>query len=280
MTAVDERIVTLALEINGQLKTYSSPMFISSTGKKTTNPLESEIEVKIANLTKEDTDYLLTNCSPFNKNNTPKLLVLSAGRVSTGVNEIFRGNITKLVPSQPPDIMLSFKCKANQFLKGKIVASQQPPSVPMSTIANQVASDCGLSCDFQATDKNVANYAFAGGALKQVNKLAEMGGVNAWVDGDKLMVTDQNVPLKGVLRVLDAQSGMVGIPEITEQESRSNTYWTIRPKSAACCKFKAPSGPASTGIIAFMAWAGKSPAANCRFTGSRKPSALTRPARS
>ena len=214
---IDLREVTLSLSINGQLKTFSSPMGIKSTGKINANPLESEIEIKIANVSKSDQDYLLTACSPYNKNPTPKVAVLSAGRASVGTNIVFQGNITSCNPTQPPDIELNFKCQAHQYIKGNIVAASQPASVAMSQIAKQVAADCGLSCNFQATDKNIANYSFTGGALKQVSKINDFGGVAAWVDGDTLYVTDLNVPLKAQIRVLNLDTGLIGIPKTTEQ---------------------------------------------------------------
>lgn len=214
---IDTRLITLSLSINGQLKTYSSPMGIKSTGKINTNPLESEIEIKIANVSKEDQDYLLTACSPFNKDKTPKIAILSAGRQSIGTNIIFQGNITTCNPTQPPDIELTFKCQAHQYIKGNIISASQPASAPLSQIAKQVAADCGLACNFQATEKNIANYHFTGGALKQVSKLNDMGGVAAWVDGDTLYITDLNVPLVGQMRVLNLDSGLVGIPKPTEQ---------------------------------------------------------------
>lgn len=217
MTTVDDRVVKVSLNVKGQLKTYLSPMYISSTGKICANPLQSEILVKIANVSKDDQDFLLTACSPYNKDKTPKILILEAGRESTGTSIIFQGNISTCEPSQPADIFLSFKCQANQALKGKIVASQQSATVPLSTIAQQVAGDCDLSCNFQATDKQIANYSHSGPALRGIDKIHGAGGVAAWADGDELLVTDTDTPLTGKLRVLDADSGMIGVPKFSEQ---------------------------------------------------------------
>lgn len=221
--SLDERIVRLSVQINGQLKTYGGPdgdlgrpLFIDSTGSKFGNALQNEAEVKIANLTKADRDYLLTECSPFNKNPTPKLIILEAGRVSTGLTKIFQGNIVSCEPSDPPDIILTFKCQTGASAKGKIVASAQAGSATLSRIASQVASDVGVSLRFEATDKTIANYAFSGGALKQVGKLGDAGAVDAFVDDDQLIVKNSGAPLKGVMRVLNADSGMISIPKVTE----------------------------------------------------------------
>ena len=224
MADLDPRLVRVGLSINGQLKQFgagpgddpSRPLLIESTGCKFANALQNEAEVKIANLTKADRDYLLTECSPFNKNSTPKIITLEAGRVSYGLSKIFMGNIVACVPSQPPDISLTFKCQTGAFNKGKIVASAQSGAVPLSTIAQQVASDTDTTLQFEATDKTISNYAFTGGALKQVGKLGDTGLVDAYVDDETLVIKDYGVPLKGQMRVLNEMSGMIGIPEVTE----------------------------------------------------------------
>lgn len=226
MTDIDPRLVQVAITIDGATKTYGGPVAgtgcptqpeIKSTGNKFANPIQNEAEVSIANLSAADQDYLLTKCSPFNKDNTPKTLTLSAGRVSTGVSRIFMGNIVRCDPSQPPDIILKFKCQTGAFNKTDIVSRSQAGTASLSTVAEGVAADNGLQLAFQATDRNLTNYAFTGGALKQIDALADAGQVDAYADDDTLVVKDAGVPLTGVLRVLNADSGMVGIPQITEQ---------------------------------------------------------------
>lgn len=215
MAKIDERIVRVSIDIGGQLKVYEN-LWIASTGCKYANALQNEAEVRIANLSKADRDYFLTETSPFNKNPKPKKLILEAGRKSTGTTKIYEGNISACKPTQPPDIILQFKCQANQYLKGKIIASSQSATVPLSQIARQIAGDNDLSLNFQADDKNVSNYSFTGASLRQVGKLGEVGGVDAYVDDNELIVKNLNVPLKGQIRILNAKSGMIGIPEITE----------------------------------------------------------------
>lgn len=217
MPEFDDRIVRVSIEINGALKVYESPLAIVATGTKYANPLQDEAEITVFNLSKPDRDYLLTETSPFNKNNKPKLIILEAGRKSTGVSKIYEGDIASATPTQPPDIGLKFKAQAHQYLKGKIVSAQQAGAVPLSRIAQGVAGDLGMSLNFQAKDKNISNYAFSGGALKQVDKLGSMGAVTAYIDGNQLVVKDIHLPLSGVLRILSDTSGMVGIPELTEQ---------------------------------------------------------------
>ena len=212
---IDDRIVRISFEINGQLKIFDG-LFISATGTKFANPIQNECEVKIANLSKEDRDYLVTECSPFNKNKTPKKMILEAGRVSTGTSKVYEGDILTVTPSQPPDIMLTLKSKTGQFAKGNVVSSTAPPSESLQAKSQKVADQMGLSLQFEAKDKNISNGSYSGAQLKMVNDLGETGGVNSYIDDGKLVVKDFNVPLNGQLRIVDENTGMIGIPEIDE----------------------------------------------------------------
>lgn len=218
MAEYDPRIVRVGVQVGNYINWYQD-LAITAEGSKTTSESQAECTVTLANLTKDVRDYLLKETSPFNKKADKKRLIVEAGRRSTGAKRIFEGDITETTITQPPDIELSLKALANNSLKGKIVANTQPATTPLSQIAKKVAEDLELSLNFQAMDKNIANYSFTGSALKQVNKLAETGNVNAYIDND-LIVKNFNQPVRGQRRVLNADNGMVGIPETTEKGIR------------------------------------------------------------
>lgn len=213
---IDDRIVRVSIEVDGRVKIYEG-LYVYISGMKYANPNQNECEVKIANLDKATRDYILTETSPFNKNRRRKKIIIEAGRVSYGTSQIFIGDIITATISQPPDLMVTLKALTGNYDKGNVIARSQPAQTSMSNIAKQVAGDLGLTLDFQATDKVISNYSFTGGSLKQVEKLGEMGAFNAYVDDDVLVVKDVNVPLTGQLRILNLDSGMIGIPEFTEQ---------------------------------------------------------------
>lgn len=216
MERLDPRIVRVSVEVDGEFKIFEE-LDIVARGQKTANPLQNTCEVTIANLTKETRNYLLTETSPFNANKTPKRLVVEAGRVGLGVTRLFSGEITSSSPSQPPDIRLTLKAQTGSFAKGRVVARSGQAVQSLQAIAQQVAADLGVSLDFQATDRQIANYMFNGSALRQVDALQAAGGVDAFVDDDVLVVKDRAKPLQGRVRLLSAQTGMVGVPEVTEQ---------------------------------------------------------------
>ncbi|POP42319.1 hypothetical protein CHU32_03535 [Superficieibacter electus] len=213
---IDPRVVVVGIEIGGQIQQFSD-LAISASGTKFANPNQNECTVKITNLKKSTRNYLITETSPFNQNKTPKRLYLYVGRQSTGTRLLYIGDITSAVPSQPPDIALTVKSKTAQSQKGVIIAQSNGKQEQLSTISQQAAGRMGLKLNFQATDKNIANYAFSGAALKQTERLQAAGDVDVFVDDDQLIVKDSGIPLSGSVRVLDKDSGMIGIPELTEK---------------------------------------------------------------
>lgn len=215
MPELDPRIVRVGFEINGQLRQYEG-LAVQATGTKYANPNSDECTLKIANLAKELRDYLATETSPFNKNKSPKIMVLEAGRVSYGYSEIFRGNIQNVSISQPPDTWLEVRALTGSEQATNILAKNAPAKLNLRKLAEQVAADIGANLSFEADDKQISNYAFAGGAIKQIDALGETGNVDAYLDGNTLVVKERNVPLTGKVRILNKNTGLIGIPQITE----------------------------------------------------------------
>lgn len=214
--ALDERIVKVTIEVNGQLKTYSSPFAITINGTKYANALQNEAEITLENLDRTTQDYLLTETSPYNSNRTPKTVIVEAGRVSYGTAVIYRGNIVTASVSQPPDIGVTLRCLTGNFVKGSVISRSQPGQTTLSQITAAIAQDQGTLHSFQATDKNIGNYQFSGATSDQIALLNTYGNINAFIDDNTLYVKDAMVPLTGVVRILNAETGMIGIPEFTE----------------------------------------------------------------
>ena len=213
---IDPRIVRVGIEVGSDLKIYEG-LSVWITGTKYANANQNDAEIKIANLDKATRDYLITETSPFNKSPKKKRVFVDVGRGSYGTFRLFEGDITNAVPSQPPDVTLSFKALTGNSTKGVILSKAFGPSASLRSIAASVASTLGLALDFRAPDKQVANFSFSGAALRLVDRLGDTGGVSAFIDDDRLVVKPRVGPLPGSVRVLDEASGLVGIPEATEK---------------------------------------------------------------
>jgi len=216
---LDPRIVQVAIEVDGVIKTYDQ-ILITATGTKYANPLQNSAQITLTNLDRVTQDYILSETSPFNLNRTPKTVSLFAGRESYGTTLIYRGNIISAVVSQPPDLTVTLKCLTGNYIKGSVLARYQPGTATLSAIAAGIAQDTNTILNFQATDKNITNYNFSGSALDQVELLNNSGNYNAYIDDNILIVKNAGVPIAGIARVLDATNGLIGVPEMTEQGVR------------------------------------------------------------
>jgi hypothetical protein len=217
LNALDPRLLRVDIEINGNIKSYDQSFYVSATGTKYANSLQNECEVKIGNVDSDTQNYILSATSPFNKNKTPKNITVYAGRKSYGVFKIFSGNVVKAIPSQPPDIFITLKCLTGNYAKGNITKRAGNAKLSLAALSKQVATTLGLNLAFQATDKQIGNYTFSGAALKEIDKISQIGNVSAYIDNEQLIVKNFTSALANVITIVNSETGMVGIPESTEQ---------------------------------------------------------------
>lgn len=281
MEQLDKRIVRVGIEVRGAIKVYEG-MAITAKGTKYANANQNTCEIAIANLDAPTRDWLLTECSPFNKNNTPKRMYLEVGRESYGVFRLFEGDFAycslgQSVNVKEPaadakggaggaggddassgdvtvaggdtgmDIWVAFKALTLDSKKGKIVSKSGLPVSNLKDEAAALAKDLGVSLDFSATDKQLTNQSFTGAQLKQIDQLGTTGGVSVFVDDGKLVVKDINLPIPDFKRVLNLESGMVGKPEFTEQGCKVKFLIDPRTKLGGALEIQSKTIPAANG---------------------------------
>ena len=215
---LDLRRIRIGIEVLGQINWYEDQrMRVKASGTKYANPLQNDCTVTISGLSQATRDYILTETSPFNNNCTPKRLIVEAGRVSTGLFRVFVGDITSAEQAPPPDLDITIKASTQNAQAGNVVSTSAGPQTQLSALARTVARDLGLTLEFQAQDKTIGNFLHTGSALGQVQRLQEAGGVSAFIDDTVLVIKDAVRPLSGRVRILNKDSGMVGIPKINEK---------------------------------------------------------------
>lgn len=207
----DDRVLQVGIEVNGQLLVYEGAN-ITVKFTKNTDSKQNEVEVSISNLLKETIDYLVTETSPWNPNAKPKILTIMAGRASTGVERVFTGDITSAIPTMPPDRTLQMKARTQDGAKYKFAAVNSPKTIQLSQLAKKVADSFNLKLTFEATDKTVSNYLYNGPLAKQIKKLELVGDIDAYIDDDILVVKDLGKGLKGDVRVISVNTGMINAP--------------------------------------------------------------------
>ena len=232
---VDPRRIRVGIEVSGQINWYERDpttghsLNIRVTGTKFANPLQNECTATISGLSTRTRDYLLTETSPFNSNRTPKRLIIEAGRVSTGVFRLFVGDINSAEPSSPPDVNVILKAKTQSAQAGNIVAVNGSATARLSAISQRVAQEIDVGLDFQAMDKNIANFSYTGAALKMVDLLQQAGNVRAFIDDEILIVKDYGKATINRIKILNIDSGLVGIPKPTEKGA--DLTWLIDSES-------------------------------------------------
>jgi hypothetical protein len=222
LTNLDPRMLKIVVAIGSTAYTYedtgSSLGFgMTARGTKYANAIQNECEVEIFNLSADEKNYIVTETSPFNKNTDAKTITVYAGRVSTGYSQVFTGDITNATIKPPPDVALTLKSATGQALKRIVGSSISLKQVKLSAVAGNVAASLGLQLNFQATDKLVSGYAFSGSQLKQVDKIGDLGPVSAYVDDNNLVVKNINLPLADELTYVNLNTGMIDVPEVTEE---------------------------------------------------------------
>ena len=213
---VDRRVIRVGIEISGQINWYDG-LRVKASGTKYANPLQNDCTVTISGLSMAVRDRILTDTSPYNPSPTPRRLIIDAGRESYGTFRLFIGDITSAEPGPPPDVDLVIKAKTENAQAMNVAAVSFGATSQLSSIAQQTAKEIGVGLLFEAAEKSIANWSFTGPALKLVRRLEEMGSVRAFIDDDLLIVKDMGSVIRGAVRVLNLDSGLVGIPKATEK---------------------------------------------------------------
>jgi len=160
------------------------------------------------------------------------------------------GNITNVTESQPPYIQTTLKCLTGNFVKGNVITRNQPGQATLKQVTSQIAQDTDTVLNFQTQDKNIGNYSYAGGALKQVENAGNLGNYNVFIDDNTLVVKDAFIPLSNTTRILSAETGMIGIPEFTEQGIKVKFLVDNQTKLGGGLDIRSTMYPAANGIYA------------------------------
>lgn len=217
VSAFDNRIITMDMTFpDGKSQSFGEGFSIYASGSIFGSAQMNTCECRIFNLTRELTNYILTQASPLKSPRTPILLSLNVGRASYGTFLLFIGNVISCDITQPPDKGITFRALNNNFFTGAVISSQMPAITLLSTIAQSVAASMNLTLINQSTDKQIDNWSFTQGSTHGIEKLNQLG-VKAACDGaGNLIVLDPGKSLNTAPFILNASTGMIGIPQVTD----------------------------------------------------------------
>jgi hypothetical protein len=223
--AFDGRLVSVTLKLLSGTFTFQS-LAIFARGRMFANAQAGQCELAIFNMTKEQRNQVLTQASPMNLGmvNSPNgqyvpvNMTLNVGRESYGTFTLFQGNVIACNVTQPPDIGVVLRGMTSNYLASVLAGLNQSSMALLSTIVKSIAASLNIGYEFTATDRQIDNYSFNGGVLNQVQKLNLIGGILAYIDpkSNTLIVHDSNKSRPGGVILVSANTGMVGIPQVTE----------------------------------------------------------------
>lgn len=234
MTTLNKRIVRVGIEKSDGDFIFFEDLDIRCQGEKWAGPESSMARIQISNLTREQKNFILTVASPMQINvtgrRTPLMVTLDVGRENVFEPfRLFQGYCYASYVTMPPDIGIVLESTVQSLAASTMMDMNWGALANISTIAASVASTYGLTLNFTATDKKVANFHYTGGLQDALNKLAMSGLVTVFVDNTVLYVADKGKKAGEASPFeLNISSGMVGIPEVCE--TGVNARCLIRPE--------------------------------------------------
>lgn len=184
----------------------------------------STAKISIANLSKEDVEYLTTYTSPYIDQSKKKRINVFAGYESTGVGLIFSGDIYSALPEGLPDTWLNIEAKTEYFNQQNIVTISQG-RMNTKSIASLIANQLEVSLIWRSkSEKFIDAFNFTGAKTKLINRLNLLDNFYAYIDNNSLYVVDvneespntSNKKQSGYIKVINGDSGLIGLPQPDE----------------------------------------------------------------
>lgn len=152
----------------------------------------STAKISIANLSKEDVEYLTTYTSPYVDQSKRKKINLFAGYQSTGVGMLFSGDIYSALPEGLPDTWLNIEAKTEFFNQQNII-TYSTGRLTTREIAETIAGQLGYELSWQSKSQKVIDaFNFNGAKSKLIYELNRLDNFIAFVDNNVLKCIDKN----------------------------------------------------------------------------------------
>ncbi len=199
---------------------------ISGTVKRRMGSVAAEAKVSIANLAKDDIEYLSTYMSSYVEPAKQKKISIYAGYEDTGYGMIFSGDIIQAIPEGHTDVWLKIDAKTNYFNRQNIITYSTTSPVTSFQMAQNIANELDVPLSWKSKSKKlIDSFNFAGAKAKLIDELNKYGDFTAFLDNGMLKVVDKDeVPnnqsgsgsTEGDIKLINIHSGLIGFPMSTE----------------------------------------------------------------
>lgn len=215
---MDKRKVIVEIETaDGQMERFDG-LNVKFSVKKTANDVMNKAEVSIANLSLDRIYMLTTFVSPYLNEQKRKAVGVYAGYVKNADDDVplvFQGEITRAMPTMPPDIWLNCEARTGFYNNQRVVSESINGATTVKAICTKAAQNMGLQLNYTAKiNKSVEGFSHSGGGTAMLKRINELGGIIAFEDDGVLKVMDADKPeTSEYIRVLNRHSGLIGIPQ-------------------------------------------------------------------
>lgn len=187
----------------------------------------STAKISIANLSREDVEYLTTYTSPYVDQSKKKRINVFAGYESTGVGMIFSGDIYSALPEGLPDTWLNIEAKTEYFNQQNIITLAQG-RMNTKSLASVAANQLGVNLVWRSkSEKFIDAFNFTGAKTKLLNRINKLDNFHAYIDNNTLYVVDKDeqppeesntstTKKTGYVKVINGDSGLIGLPQPDE----------------------------------------------------------------
>lgn len=187
----------------------------------------STAKISIANLSREDVEYLTTYTSPYVDQSKKKRINVFAGYESTGVGMIFSGDIYSALPEGLPDTWLNIEAKTEYFNQQNIITLAQG-RMNTKSLASVAANQLGVNLVWRSkSEKFIDAFNFTGAKAKLLNRINKLDNFHAYIDNNTLYVVDKDeqppeesntstAKKTGYVKVINGDSGLIGLPQPDE----------------------------------------------------------------
>lgn len=194
----------------------------------------STAKISIANLSQPDVEFLTTYTSKYINIGQKRKINIFAGYESTGVGQIFSGDIVSAMPEGMPDTWLNIEAKSNYFNHTNII-SYTINQAKTQEIAQNVATQYGLALDWRSKSQKLIDcFNINGAKSRLLNELNKLDNFRAFIDNGILKVIDKDeeppaetdtpkiyegastTKKPGYVKLITPDSGLIGIPQPDE----------------------------------------------------------------
>lgn len=209
---------------NGRMVSYGGLDFKFKV--KSCGDIYQDFSVSILGLSAETINDL-TVWSPAKAVERPRRITVYGGYANSGEELIATGYIWYAIPTNPPDMWMTFECKRFLILEENVKEPKTLTDKTLEEIFRAVATETGLRADFRATgsDTKVPSFEISGRKDALARKFSKTFSKTVYDNAGMLICIDSHGERREPNRVvrIDTNNGLLSVGNIDMVGARLTT---------------------------------------------------------